>query len=75
MLYVFLNDIHIDWLAQEIKGIEDSLQTFIESHPEIKGFYDTLIQNHKKTKVALVACMRKLLSFIDAILKNNVSSI
>ncbi len=44
-------------------------------HPKIKAFYDTLIQNHKKPKVALVACMRKLLSFIDAILKNNVSSI
>ncbi len=40
-------------------------------NPKIKRFYDTLIQNHKKPKVALVACMRILLSFIHAILKNN----
>lgn len=36
---------------------------------KIKQFYQTLINNHKKPKVALVACMRKLLAFIHAILK------
>ena len=42
-------------------------------NPKIKAFYDHLIHHHKKPKVALVACMRKLLSFIHALLKNNTS--
>ena len=38
---------------------------------KLKSFYDRLIANHKPPKVALVAVMRKLLSFMNAILKNN----
>jgi transposase len=38
---------------------------------KLKRFYDRLISNHKPPKLALVAVMRKLLSFMNAILKNN----
>ena len=37
----------------------------------LRIFYDHLIANHKPPKVALVAVMRKLLGFMNAILKNN----
>lgn len=37
----------------------------------LKGFYDRLIPNHKPPKVALVAVMRKLLKFMNAVLNNN----
>ncbi|BBB57409.1 transposase [Candidatus Megaera polyxenophila] len=32
--------------------------------PQLKGFYDRLIANHKPPKVALVAVMLKLLKFM-----------
>ena len=40
---------------------------------KLKTFYNRLIDNHKPPKVALVAVMRKLLSFMHAIVKNNAS--
>lgn len=37
---------------------------------KIKTFYQHLLAKHKMPKVALVACMRKMLTFIHALLKN-----
>jgi transposase len=45
----------------------------LRCNQKLKSFYDRLIANHKPPKVALVAVMRKLLSFMNAILKNNSS--
>lgn len=39
-------------------------------NPAIKSFYDRLIQAGKPHKVAMVACMRKLLTVLNAMLKN-----
>lgn len=38
---------------------------------KIKNFYDRLMANGKKHKVALTACMRKLITVINCMLKNN----
>ena len=38
-------------------------------NPVIKEFYDRLVKAGKKKKVALVACMRKLLTILNAIIK------
>jgi transposase len=43
----------------------------LRCNQKLKNFYDHLIANYKPPKVALVAVMRKLLGFINAILKNN----
>lgn len=40
-------------------------------NPKIKAFYDRLILAGKEKKVALTACMRKLLVIINAILRKN----
>jgi transposase len=39
-------------------------------NPVIKRFYERLIARGKETKVALTACMRKLLSILNAMLRN-----
>jgi transposase len=39
-------------------------------NPVIKAFYQRLIQAGKPKKVALIACMRKLLTILNAILKH-----
>jgi transposase len=38
---------------------------------QIKAFYDRLLQAGKKPMVALIACMRKLLIIMNAMVKNN----
>ena len=38
-------------------------------NPVVKEFYERLLAAGKPKKVALVACMRKLLSILNAILK------
>ena len=43
----------------------------LRCNQKLKCFYDHLIANHKPSKVALVAVMRKLLGFMNAVLKNN----
>lgn len=43
----------------------------LRCNKKLKTYYDRLIINHKPLKVGLVAVMRKLLTFIHAILKNN----
>ena len=39
-------------------------------NPVIKRFYERLIAKGKEPKVALTACMRKLLSILNAMLRN-----
>ena len=41
-----------------------------QHNPVIKRFYERLIANGKETKVALTACMRKLLAILNAMLRN-----
>jgi transposase len=43
----------------------------IQHNKVIKAFYDRLIAKGKIRKVAVIACMRKLLSILNAMLKNN----
>ncbi len=42
-------------------------------NPSIKLFYKRLIEKGKKPKVALTACMRKLLTILNAMVKNNTT--
>lgn len=42
----------------------------IRHNPVIKAFYDRLCQRGKAKKVALVACMHKLLTILNAMIKN-----
>jgi transposase len=39
-------------------------------NPVVRGFYERLLAAGKSKKVALVACMRKLLSILNAVLKH-----
>ena len=39
-------------------------------HPQIKAFYQRLLAAGKRKKVALTACMRKLLTMLNAMLKH-----
>jgi transposase len=41
-----------------------------KSNPALKKFYDRLVEKGKLKKVALMACMRKLLIIMNAMLKN-----
>lgn len=43
----------------------------IRFNPVIKPFYDRLIAKGKAKKVAIVACMHKILTILNAIMKNN----
>ena len=45
----------------------------IRFNPAIKTFYERLIQKGKFKKVAITACMHKLLIFLNAMMKNNSS--
>lgn len=45
----------------------------LRCNAKLKAFYDRLINNGKPPKVALNAVMRKLLAFMNAIVKNNSS--
>jgi len=42
-------------------------------NPSIKLFYKRLIEKSKKPKIALTACMRKLLTIINTMVKNNTT--
>jgi len=42
----------------------------IRSNPVIKAFYDRLLTAGKEKKVAIVACMRKLLTILNAMLRH-----
>ena len=43
----------------------------IRYNPQIKVFYERLCRAGKKKKVALIACTRKLLIILNAMVKNN----
>jgi len=43
----------------------------VRYNPPLKAFYDHLRQHGKLPKVALVACMRKLLTILNAMLRDN----
>jgi transposase len=43
----------------------------VRHNPRLKAFYNKLCKSGKKKKVALVACMRKLLVIMNAMIKNN----
>jgi transposase len=43
----------------------------VRHNPVIKEFYDRLLANNKPKKVALVACMRKLLTIVNVMIKSN----
>lgn len=43
----------------------------IRCNPVIRTFYDRLIQAGKQAKVALIACMRKLLTILNAMVHNH----
>jgi transposase len=47
-----------------------SILSAIRFNPVIKRFYDKLISNGKLKKVAMVACMRKLLIIMNAIIRD-----
>jgi transposase len=47
--------------------------TAIRCNPAIRAFYFRLREAGKKPKVAITACMRKLLTIINAMLKNNTT--
>ena len=42
----------------------------IQHNPIIKAFYQRLIQKGKKSKVAITACMRKLITILNTMIKN-----
>jgi transposase len=42
----------------------------IHCNPTLRAFYERLRQAGKKFKVAITACMRKLLTILNAILRN-----
>src|SRR5262249_48773467 len=44
-----------------------------KSNATIKRFYDRLIQRGKLAKVAMVACMRKLIIIMNAMMRDNTS--
>lgn len=45
----------------------------VRFNPAIKAFYDRLVLAGKPKKVAIVACMRKLLTILNAMLRDQVS--
>lgn len=44
----------------------------VRHNPQLKAFYHKLCKSGKKKKVALVACMRKLLVIVNAMIRNNM---
>ena len=48
-----------------------STMSAIQCHPTIKPMYERLIQAGKPKKVALVACMRKQITILNAMIKND----
>jgi transposase len=48
-----------------------AIQSAVRHNPIIKEFYERLLANHKPKKVALVACMRKLLTIVNVMIKTN----
>lgn len=51
------------------KALYMATVTAVRCNPVIKEFYSRLIKSHKPSKVALVACMRKLLTIVNVMIK------
>lgn len=47
-----------------------SMMSAIQCHPKLKPMYDRMVASGKPKKVALVACMRKQLTILNAMVKN-----
>ena len=47
-----------------------SMMSAIQHNPQIRGFYQRLLAAGKPKKVAIIACMRKQLTILNALLKN-----
>ena len=47
-----------------------SMMSAIQSHPKLKPAYERLVAAGKPKKVAIVACMRKQLTILNAMMKN-----
>ena len=45
--------------------------TAVHFNPVLKAFYQRLLANHKPKKVALVACMRKFITILNAMVRDN----
>ena len=43
----------------------------IQHNPVIKGFYQKLVAQGKHKKIAIVACMRKMMSILNAMIRDN----
>ena len=43
----------------------------IRSNPVIRPFYERLVARGKPHKVAVVACMRKMLTILNAMMRSN----
>lgn len=52
-------------------GVRSALYMATRFNPAIRGFYTRLVESGKVKKVALVACMRKLLTILNAMLRKN----
>lgn len=50
-----------------------SAMTAIRFNPEIKKFYERLLSNGKHKKVALTACIRKIVTALNAMLRDNIN--
>lgn len=57
--------------AQVRSALYMATLTAVRYNPVIKAFYERLTQAGKPFKVALVACMRKLLTILNAMIKHN----
>lgn len=45
----------------------------IQCNPVMKGFYQSLLAKGKHKKVAIIACMRKLMTILNAMIRNNAA--
>lgn len=59
--------------AQVRTALYMGIVSAIHWNPVIKAFYERLLANHKPTKVALVACMHKLLTILNAMVKHHTT--
>jgi len=59
--------------AQVRSALYMSTLSASQCNPNIKLFYRRLIEKGKKPKVALTACMRKLLTILNTMVKNNTT--
>ena len=49
-----------------------AVQSAVRFNPALKVVYDRLVASGKAKKVALVACMRKLLGVLNAVVRDRI---